>query len=95
MTRLTITESDERPYLKWLGVHFDRKLTFKSHVTIQISKALNFTHAPRYPGNTTRGIPSRLTKQAIVACVLPIAHFAAENWWPGKNRMKGIKLVSN
>lgn len=78
--RFTITESDERLYLKCLVVHFDRKLTFKSHVTIQTSKALNVTHALRYLGNTTRGFPPRLARQAIVACVLPIAHFAAETW---------------
>lgn len=94
-TKFTISESDERPYLKWLGVHFDRKLTFKSHATIQTSKALKVAHALRFLGNTTRGIPPRLARQAIVACVLPIANFAAESWWPGKERVKGQKLISN
>ncbi|POS81980.1 hypothetical protein EPUL_005806, partial [Erysiphe pulchra] len=78
-----------------LGVHFDRKLSFKIHVTIQTSKALNVAHALRYLGNTARGIPPRLARQAIIACVLPIAHFAAESWWPGKKRIKGSKLISN
>lgn len=91
----SISESDTRPYLKWLGVHFDRKLTFKYHVAIQSAKALKVANALRCLGNTARGLPPRLSRQAVISCVLPIAHFAAETWWPGKTRSKGNKLISN
>ncbi|KAI0991497.1 hypothetical protein K3495_g16690, partial [Podosphaera aphanis] len=36
----TIVEDTQKPYLKWLGVHFDKKLTFKHHVKTQAAKAL-------------------------------------------------------
>jgi hypothetical protein len=30
-----------------------------------------------------------------VVYVLPLAYFAAEDWWPGKKIIEGNKLVSN
>lgn len=33
--------------------------------------------------NTTRGAPPRLLRQEILACVLPLALFGEERWWPG------------
>ena len=94
-SNFTISENTNPPYLKWLGVHFDKKLTFKSHALIQAAKALNVANALRHLGNTTRGAPPRLLRQAVLSCVLPIAHFAAETWWPGKTRNKNSKIVSN
>ena len=91
----TITENLTQPYLKWLRVHFDRKLSFKYHVRIQTSKALKVANSLRCLGKTTRGVLPRLSRQAVAACVLPIAYFAAETWWPGKTRAKGIKTINN
>ncbi|KAI1003832.1 hypothetical protein K3495_g4377 [Podosphaera aphanis] len=31
-TNFTISESAQKPYLKWLGINFDKMLTFKRHV---------------------------------------------------------------
>ncbi|KAI1005310.1 hypothetical protein K3495_g2908 [Podosphaera aphanis] len=31
----------------------------------------------------------------VAACVLPVAHFGAETWWPGKSRVNGGKVVSS
>lgn len=91
----TISENNQRPYLKWLGIHFDKKLSFKYHVQIQAAKAMKVAHALRCLGNTIRGVSPRLSRQAAFACVLPIVHFGAETWWPGKHRIKSGKEVSN
>lgn len=91
----SISENIERPYLKWLGINFDKKLTFKYHVQIQAAKALKVANALRCFGNTARGVPPHLTRQAVTVCVLPIANFRAETWWPGVSRKKGDKIVSN
>ncbi|KAI0999011.1 hypothetical protein K3495_g9182 [Podosphaera aphanis] len=94
-TNLTISETAQKPYLKWLGINFDKKLTFKRHVQIQASKALKVTHTLRCLGNTIRGLSPRLSRQAALACVLPIVHFGAETWLPGKSREKMGKVVCN
>ncbi|KAI0998724.1 hypothetical protein K3495_g9477 [Podosphaera aphanis] len=44
----SISENMERPYLKWLGINFDKKLTFKYHTQIQAAKALKVVNAFRY-----------------------------------------------
>ncbi|KAI1005071.1 hypothetical protein K3495_g3142 [Podosphaera aphanis] len=91
----TITEDPRIPYLKWLGVHFDRKLSFKFHAQIQAAKALKVANALRCLGNTVRGASPRLSRQAAFACVLPIAHFGAETWWPGKSRTISGRVICN
>jgi ribonuclease HI len=91
----TVSESIERPYLKWLGVLFDRKLTFKHHALTQASKALKTARALSSLGNTLRGVSPMLTRQAIVACVLSVAYFAAETWWPGRKRQTHNGFSSN
>ncbi|KAI0998687.1 hypothetical protein K3495_g9508 [Podosphaera aphanis] len=89
------TEDTQKPYLKWLGVHFDKKLTFKYHVKIQAAKALKIANALRGIGNTIWGVSPKLSKQMVTACVLPVAPFGAETWWPGKTRDNREKIVSN
>lgn len=91
----TIFENQRNPSLKWLGIHFDRKLTFKHHVSVQAYKALKVPNALRCFGNTFRGISPQLSKQVISACVLPIAHFGSQTWWPGKIRINGGRSVCN
>ncbi|KAI0994466.1 hypothetical protein K3495_g13716, partial [Podosphaera aphanis] len=94
-SNFSISASGERPYLKWLGVHFDKKLTFKYPAQIQAAKALKVAHHLRCLRNTIRGAPPYLSRQAILACVLPITHFGAETWWPGASKKIGSKTISN
>jgi ribonuclease HI len=83
---ITVSENTTRPYLRWLGVLFDKKLTFKYHVKEMSSKALTVANALRSLGNTLRGVNPHLMRQAIVACVLRKVYFGAETWWPGYSR---------
>jgi len=68
----------DKPYLKWLGVLFDQKLTFKYHVTAQVEKAIKVARALSSLGNTVRGLAPKLLRLLIVACVFPIATYGAE-----------------
>lgn len=92
---VTVSENPTRPYLKWLGVLFDRKLSFKWHVQELSSKALIVSNALRSLGNTARGVPPYLLRQASTACVLRRAYFAAETWWPGRTRPGATGPISN
>ena len=81
--------------LRWLGVLLDRKLTFKAHVTAMAAKAAGCAAGVRALGNTVRGAPPRLLRQAVQACVVPILCYGAEAWWPGLSRTRNGKTVSN
>ena len=48
----TAPKEDEQPALRWLGVWFDRKLTFKRHVTERAGKARRTAQAIRSFGKT-------------------------------------------
>ena len=91
----TITVNQRNLYLKWLGIHFDRKLTFRKNVHVQASKALKVTNVLRSLGNTVQGVSPRLSRKVIKSCILPIAHFGTPTWWPGKTREKGDQIISN
>jgi ribonuclease HI len=67
--------------LKWLGVHFDRALTFRPHVKIMAAKALAAAHALKLLGGCAGGAPAHVMRHAITACVVPVATYAAEAWW--------------
>ena len=83
---VTVTEAVDRPYLRWLGILFDKKLSFHWHVQEMTSKALTIASALRSLGNTVHGMRPHLLQQAISACVLRKAYFGAETWWPGRTR---------
>jgi ribonuclease HI/endonuclease/exonuclease/phosphatase family metal-dependent hydrolase len=91
----SVSEESIRPYLRWLGVLFDKKLTFKFHAKEMASKALTVANALRSLGNTVRGVPPILLQQAVSACVLPKAYYGAETWWPGRTRPGRASRISN
>ena len=49
---ITVSESTERPYLRWLGVLFDKRLTFKWHAIEMAARALVVARALQSLGNT-------------------------------------------
>jgi hypothetical protein len=90
-----VCESTERPYLRWLGILFDKKLTFKWHVKEMAAKASTVANALRSLGNTVRGVQPRLLQQVVSACVLRKAYYGAETWWPGRTRPGSSSPISN
>lgn len=67
----------------WLGVWLDRKLSFLEHTTKWSAKAFSVSNFLRRLNNTQRGSSPQLVQKAVKTCVLPIALFGAEVWWPG------------
>jgi hypothetical protein len=92
---ISVSEGSTRPYLRWLGIMFDKKLTFKFHVKEMASKALTVANALRSLGNTVRGVPPILLQQAVSACVLRKGYYGAETWWPGRTRPGRASPISN
>ncbi|CCU81551.1 endonuclease/reverse transcriptase [Blumeria hordei DH14] len=92
----SVSEKTNRPYTRWLGIYFDKTLSFKWHVRILANKALVVANALRSLGSTLSGAPPKLLRQAVTACVLPIAYYGAETWWPGLTRaFSPTRTVSN
>ena len=68
--------------LRWLGVHFDRKLTFRQHMQIIAHKAMRAATALRMLGGCSHGAPAAFLRLALCGGVLPTLTYAAEVWWP-------------
>jgi Reverse transcriptase (RNA-dependent DNA polymerase) len=86
---------DPKKALRWLGIYFDQKLTFKTHTKVWAAKVQTIAIYIKSLGNTVRGTTSVLLRQVVQACILPVLIYAAEAWWPGKTRMKQGRQVGN
>ncbi|KAL6309790.1 hypothetical protein BKA93DRAFT_715390, partial [Sparassis latifolia] len=58
--------------VRWLGVYFDRKLTFHQHVKNMAGKAMKATNALSMLANTVRGLSQVHMRTLYIGCVLPI-----------------------
>jgi ribonuclease HI len=84
--------------LRWLGIWFDRRLTFRKHVDKWITKATRITHLLRNIASTVKGPTAASMRRAVVACVVPLLTYGAEAWFPGLRRPsvgKSRKMVSS
>ena len=76
-------------------MYFDYKLSFRPHAQLLATKALWIGNALKSLGKTTHGIAPILLQRAVTACVLRVAYFAAETWWPGRSCKSGSSRISN
>lgn len=75
-----------KPSIRWLGVHLDSKLSFKTHVETMTSRALKAGNFLRSLNKTQKGSPPDAVSLAAKACVVPVALYGADVWWPGESR---------
>lgn len=73
--------------MRWLGVHFDARLSFKCHVQKTASKGRRAVAGFKMLGNTIQGVETKVIRRAVHACTLPILTYAAPAWWPGRTRL--------
>lgn len=72
--------------VRWLGVYFDSKLTFRTHVETWGARAHKAAAHLRGLNRVMSGAPPQLTALAANACVLPVATYGAEAWWQGTTK---------
>ncbi|KAH9859188.1 hypothetical protein J1614_012265 [Plenodomus biglobosus] len=82
-----------QPALRWLGVWFDRKLTFKKHVAVRTAAARKLAHHIRSLANTAHGPPASALRKAVTTCILPTVLYGAEAWYEG--RVKNPRILRN
>ncbi|KAJ7268946.1 hypothetical protein C8J57DRAFT_981504, partial [Mycena rebaudengoi] len=78
------------PTLKWLGVLFDRRLTFDAHVRSLADRACSKVNGSRMLANTVKGLSQEHLRTLYGTCVLPILTYACPVWWTGKQRHADI-----
>jgi hypothetical protein len=76
---ITAPEKDgEQPALRWLGVWFDRKLSFKQHVVERAAKARRVANHIRSLARIKDGPPAVALRKAVITCVLPSILYGTE-----------------
>ncbi|KAI0309158.1 hypothetical protein OF83DRAFT_1041568, partial [Amylostereum chailletii] len=69
--------------IRWLGVFFDRKLTFKDHVEKMAKCAMSTVAGLRILANTIRGLSVANARLLYKTVVLPVLTFASPVWYTG------------
>ena len=82
--------------LRWLGVWFDRKLSFKHHVNTKVASAKRALGCLQRLANTESGLHPTAVRQLYIACITPISDFGAEVWWRGQQGLcSKLQLLQN
>ena len=68
-------------FVKWLGIHFDRKLLFNHHVKIAAARGEIAVNSLHMLANTVRGLSQSLLRRLYNACVIPKILYASPAWW--------------
>ncbi|KAL9570491.1 hypothetical protein ACKAV7_005379 [Fusarium commune] len=72
--------------LRWLGIWFDSRLSFRLHVEKWAAKAKAVAYHLWGLTNTIHGPLPSAVRSAVRACVEPVLLHGSEAWYPGKNR---------
>ncbi|OHW97429.1 reverse transcriptase RNaseH [Colletotrichum incanum] len=84
--------------IRWLGVWFDKRLSFQHHVETKLALAKKAAQHHGHLTNTKGGLPAAAMRKAVVSCVLPIALYGAETWYGGMTKpalIRGSSTGSN
>src|SRR5438045_1587168 len=74
----------EQPALHWLGVWFDRKLTFKRHVSERAAIARKVAYHICGLAQIKNSPPASSLCKAVTTCVLPSVLYGTEAWYAGR-----------
>jgi hypothetical protein len=66
------------PLVRWLGIWFDPRLTFKPHIEKRLNLALGAWHKAQ---RLQKGLGFRALRQLYTAYITTIADFGAPLWW--------------
>ncbi|KAI1005855.1 hypothetical protein K3495_g2360 [Podosphaera aphanis] len=69
-------------HIRWLGVHLDPRLNFQHHVTQWCGNAMKVAQHMRRFNSAYRGAAPMPLVRAVDACIVPVATFGSDVWWP-------------
>jgi ribonuclease HI len=67
--------------VRWIGIWFDRKLTFRHHVTVKAASGKRAMGMLQRMANTEAGLSPAAVRQLYVSCILPVMTYGAEIWY--------------
>jgi hypothetical protein len=80
----------------WLGVWFDRKLTWKHHIRSKTASAMRVFMALSHLGITERGLSQSVVRQLNQSCITTMADFGTEECWnQQKNESLPLQKLEN
>ena len=83
---LTAPKEGDQPALRWLGVWFDRKLSFKRHISERAAKARQVARHIRGLARTSDGPPASALRKAVITCILPSILYGTKAWYVGRTK---------
>lgn len=85
-----------QPHIKWLGIIFDAKLTFRQHVQHLASQGAAVAGCLRMLMSTTGSLSHQNMRILYNACILPTLSYMLPVWWNDKkNQIKKIENIQN
>ena len=89
---LTIDGYEVKPkrLVRWLGIWFDCKLSFKQHVEKRINLATASFFGLQRLGSLQKGLSFKALRQLYIACVTSMADFGVPIWYT--NKRQGLLL---
>ena len=75
---------EPQPHIKWLGLIFDSKLSFRQHVQHLASQGAATAGCLRMLANTKGSLSQQNMKTLYNTCILPTISYASLVWWNGK-----------
>jgi hypothetical protein len=82
------TRGGKSDVVQWIGIFFDRKLTFKYHVTTKVMAAMCTFNALRSLVRHETGLSPSAMRLIYQACVTSRSDFGAEIWWQGQKNLE-------
>src|SRR5919206_1662135 len=70
--------------VRYLGIWFDRKLTFKAHVEKRLAAASRIFYSISRLANTERGLSFQAMRKLYLACIVSVADYRVPVWWKGQ-----------
>ncbi|HKT21437.1 MAG TPA: hypothetical protein VJR06_02265, partial [Nitrososphaerales archaeon] len=70
--------------VRWIGIWFDRKMSFRHHVNLKAAAASRALGALSRLANTEAGLSPKAVRQLYITCIIPVSDFGAEVWWNGQ-----------
>ena len=87
---------EPQPHIKWLGLIFDSKLSFRQHVLHLASRGAAAAGCLRMLTNTKVRLSQWNMKILYNACILPALSYAVPVWWNGKKQqIQKIETIRN
>jgi hypothetical protein len=81
------TQGGPKDVVRWIGIYFDRKLTFTHHVKLKLTAGSRSFNALCSRVRYETGLSPSATRSLYRACVISRSDFGAEIWWSGQKAL--------